>query len=890
MKNLKIRRPSKLVSLMLFSVLPSLVAQDQVVSGNLEVAGRADIVAGPLSLGEARFYDENNVLADPAQGLTIHYSETPQNWSGSTYVKGKSSVRFQVAQESADFKWQFSEPNGFGEFGSVTLMQLSNDGLTVNGQKNTLPNQTLSEGSASILTLGLADNRYLNKSGGTISGNLAITGSTLTVNGSNVLTETGAGYVRVTSTGEVQGAGATVTAHTRAIGIGENSVASGNRAISIGSLAYSTSEYSIALGREAVVQSNNSVGIGRQPFVSGDNSIGIGWHPSTHTEGAIAIGREVAANQLDQIVIGSFNEKTIYSPNYRLPSDSLFVVANGTAEEARSNALVVKRNGDMEVKGTSLTVNGLQALTSANATDFLRHFDGSYGVVGSYSTPWSSAIAMGHFARAGESSVAIGAHAGMWEPGTSGVKSVAIGYIARAPGEYSVSIGEGTWASHDSVTIGRNATTYQSGAIAIGRGTIANHPNQVVLGAFNIQSSYAAAHYPTNDLLVLGNGTADDARSNALIVKRNGNMEVKGTSLTVNGLEVVTEDALDAAIDAKIEDFNLGNGNYISRNGDIGMIYGTTATAAAHSMALGQNTTASGSQSSSAIGYYARANQQGTHALGNHVVANRPGQIVLGNYNNYGSLLEGSDTPTSTDPVFVIGNGTADNARSNALVIKRDGAIELNGASLKYNNSNVLTEAGGYLTQSSASSTYLTSAAAASQYQPKLTGTDVYLTSTDLVAIQASIDGKLALADLENILGNLQAGFLSKDPQVGLAYGTGSTAIAGTSAIGTGAKANQAGAHAIGNNVVANRPGQVVVGNYNDYGTTEAGSGTESPTDPVFVVGTGKAGESGQPDVRKNALTVRRDGSVSVMGVIRVQEAGNLSMGIYRSGPSPSAP
>ncbi len=133
--------------------------------------------------------------------------------------------------------------------------------------------------------------------------------------------------------------------------------------------------------------------------------------------------------------------------------------------------------------------------------------------------------------------------------------------------------------------------------------------------------------------------------------------------------------------------------------------------------------------------------------------------------------------------------------------------------------------------------------------------------------------------------------FLSKDPQVGLAYGTSSAAIAGTSAIGTGTKANQAGAHAIGNNVVANRPGQVVVGNYNDYGTTEAGSNVESPTDPIFVVGAGKAAESEQPAIRKNALTIKRNGdieasgSIKVDGVIRVQPAGNLSMGDYQSVP-----
>jgi hypothetical protein len=157
------------------------------------------------------------------------------------------------------------------------------------------------------------------------------------------------------------------------------------------------------------------------------------------------------------------------------------------------------------------------------------------------------------------------------------------------------------------------------------------------------------------------------------------------------------------------------------------------------------------------------------------------------------------------------------------------------------------------------------------------------------VTIQDDIDGKIGAAELADALADidLSGNYLSKNPQIGLAYGSGSQALASTSAIGTGAVANQAGAHAIGEYVVANRPGQVVVGMYNEFGDTESGSSTAAATDNVFIVGVGSPGTSGQPDERKNALVVKRDGNVHLTGVMRVPPAGNLLMGEFNEGPQP---
>jgi hypothetical protein len=683
--------------------------QNETVLGSLTVNGELDVITGSLSLGTAFFFDEINTETT-AEGLTLHYSETPQTWVDESYAPGRSTVIFQVGQELVDFHWRSSIPDGLGGFTPLDLMKLSNEQLLLQpslsglGTENILPNQTMSGGNASILTLGMADSRYLSQSGGSISGNLVVSGSasftSLNVDGAEVLTEDSENYIKVTSTGEVSGGGANVTAWSGGIGIGVTQV-SGYHSVGIGNISYAIGDYCIAIGRGANINTLDSVGIGRGTFSSGNQSIAMGKYAATHTSGSIAIGHEARTTQIGQIVLGNFNELAAYSPITPSASDWLFSIANGTA---------------------------------------------------------------------------------------------------------------------------------------------------------------------------------DNARSNALIVKRNGNMEVKGTSLTVNGVEVITQTSLEAAI----EDVNLGTGNYISRDAAIGMNYGTGATAAAHSIALGEASQATGSQSSSAVGFYSISNQAGTHSLGNHLVANFPGQIVLGNYNAYGSTLAGSSTAAQNDPVVIVGNGSADNARTNALVIRRNGSIELAGTALTFNESALLT-------QSSANSLYLTATAAAALYQTLPAPGSQFLTSADLVTIQDDIDGKIGAAELADALADidLSGNYLSKNPQIGLAYGSGSQALASTSAIGTGAVANQAGAHAIGEYVVANRPGQVVVGMYNEFGDTESGSSTAAATDNVFIVGVGSPGTSGQPDERKNALVVKRDGNVHLTGVMRVPPAGNLLMGEFNEGPQP---
>ena len=82
----------------------------------------------------------------------------------------------------------------------------------------------------------------------------------------------------------------------------------------------------------------------------------------------------------------------------------------------------------------------------------------------------------------------------------------------------------------DSVALGDHVTASGAYATAFGSYTVANHKAQFVLGEYNSpDASLASASARGNYVLVVGNGTADNARSDALTLDWNGNLRVKGS-------------------------------------------------------------------------------------------------------------------------------------------------------------------------------------------------------------------------------------------------------------------------------------------------------------------------------------------------------------------------
>lgn len=179
----------------------------------------------------------------------------------------------------------------------------------------------------------------------------------------------------------------------------------------------------------------------------------------------------------------------------------------------------------------------------------------------------NSAVALGSESVAtSDNAVAIGAKAT-----ASGNSSYAIGYLTTASGTNSYAEGRETQAignyTHTqgykskataSYAFAGGANTTASGTLAhadgngstasghtsyaIGENTIANHRDQFVFGKFNVADTNASAATAVGDYAeIVGNGTADDARSNARTLDWNGNEVLAGTITAANIPEAPTD-------------------------------------------------------------------------------------------------------------------------------------------------------------------------------------------------------------------------------------------------------------------------------------------------------------------------------------------------------------
>ena len=96
-------------------------------------------------------------------------------------------------------------------------------------------------------------------------------------------------------------------------------------------------------------------------------------------------------------------------------------------------------------------------------------------------------------------------------------------------------------------------------------------------------------------------------------------------------------------------------------------------SAGTNAVAMGNNTTASGNNSTS-MGYFTTASGNKTTAMGADTTASDYASLVIGQYNSSGSSVTNNATSFSTsNTAFVIGNGTAYNAKSDAFKVMFNG-------------------------------------------------------------------------------------------------------------------------------------------------------------------------------------------------------------------------
>ena len=243
--------------------------------------------------------------------------------------------------------------------------------------------------------------------------------------------------------------------------------------------------------------------------------------------------------------------------------------------------------------GSKTTASGLYSTAMGNFAIASGPTSTATGYKTNASGPTS--IAMGYLTTAsGFASAAMGLNTT-----ASGSESTATGQYTTASGLYSTAMGSYTTATGESATVmggftkasGESSTamgsfTTAAGELstAMGYGTYSKAYSSLSIGRHNdsIASSSNTSWVATDPVFIIGNGTANNARNNALVVLKNGNTNIAGNTnvageitRTATGTANIVAVAYGAVSEAGV--VNSGTGNYTIVKTNTG-IYDITIT------------------------------------------------------------------------------------------------------------------------------------------------------------------------------------------------------------------------------------------------------------------------------------------------------------------------
>ncbi len=342
--------------------------------------------------------------------------------------------------------------------------------------------------------------------------------------------------------------------------MGMLAVASGQASTAIGYYTNARGIYSIAIGNGTNAIGQASTSMGSSTSATGDYSTAMGYGTTASGFHSTAMGYYTKSKSQGGLSIGIYNDSTnaanAISTN---PLNRIFQIGNGTGENTRSNAMTVLYNGNIGI-GTTTPAALLQAKNGAVL------FDGNFG-----STPVSGVGTRMMWVPAKAAFRAGNVSGTQWDDANIGQNSFASGSMVTASGNYSTAMGYNSNASLDycfalgnnvnasgyastaigsntnataststamgyittasgniSTAMGYNTTASGNLSTAMGYSTTSKSFGGLSIGLYN-DSTIAASNItfnPLNRIFQIGNGTADNARSNAMTVLQNGNVGI----------------------------------------------------------------------------------------------------------------------------------------------------------------------------------------------------------------------------------------------------------------------------------------------------------------------------------------------------------------------------
>ena len=156
---------------------------------------------------------------------------------------------------------------------------------------------------------------------------------------------------------------------TNSFAIGLNTRASGTYSSAFGSNSNASGSGSVAMGISTIASNQYSFATGGFSEASGFASVATGFYATASGDISSAFGEHTTAESYGEFVVGSYD--TDYTPNDPInfdEDDRAFVVGNGTSS-ARSDALIVYKNGNMDVNGNLDINDGSITLSQKTGVD-----------------------------------------------------------------------------------------------------------------------------------------------------------------------------------------------------------------------------------------------------------------------------------------------------------------------------------------------------------------------------------------------------------------------------------------------------------------------------------------------------------------------------------------
>lgn len=330
--------------------------------------------------------------------------------------------------------------------------------------------------------------------------------------------------------------------------IGYKSVANGNSSFAFGEEAKANAHNSFAFGTGATANGMGSFSFGS----AGRDTLGNLTGMNTQADGkySFAIGLGAHANGLNSLSMGANSEatgKSSLSVGIETNATGNFAVAFGYKSSATGTGSIALGIGLMD--NTSFYLNTTSSGIGAVAIGPGAKSEGN----------WSFALGYKAYSKAFQS-FAFGPNI------SSGNNAFATGLATNAQGDFSYTMNNSTTAAGmNSVAMNYATVTKSANSVTMGSNTIAKSMNSLVIGRYNDTTGSPNTWNHYDPLFVIGNGMADNLRSNAFTVLKNGNTGINitnpSTSLEINGAIALRKRTIN--ITNLVTDLNITNYTFI---------------------------------------------------------------------------------------------------------------------------------------------------------------------------------------------------------------------------------------------------------------------------------------------------------------------------------------